>query len=99
MCSVLIVLVCRHEADPGPPPVESTCRQIAQDPARFAGRRVLVKTDGCEPDGNGRLIWRPFHDGPPQVILLVEPGRNTRVAAGYCHWSGTGPPVVYARRD
>lgn len=94
--SALITMVWFHQNPAPPPTLEATCRQVADDPAKYAGREVLLKTDGCEDDGPGRLVWRrASSEGPAVVVLCAE---RKPVLAGLCHYSGVGPPVVDARR-
>lgn len=97
VCLALVALVWQR--DDAQPPVQATCRQIAADPSAYAGRNVLVDAQGCQPDGNGRLVWRQFADQPPQVVILVDPGQTPRWVAGPCRWGGSGPAVVYARTN
>lgn len=79
-----------------PPPVACSCRQLHDNPAAYAGRRVRVSTRGAEVSG-GRLVWRPTSASDPAVAFDFAAGKIPdplpTELVGDCHAPLRGGPV------
>lgn len=85
------------------PPVEVTCRGLAQDPGYYAGRVVRVSTVGVEPGSDRKeLAYRRFAALPPVVVLHFStpvPVPNPHFVVGLCQYDGKVVSVVNCRPD
>lgn len=94
---LVLALLLYHRPAAEPPPVEATCRQLADRPAEYEGRKVILSTAGCQREGAGRYVWRDRASHPPAVVVLFSgeaPVPLPVVVAGTCQRRIQGGPLV-----
>lgn len=55
-------------------PIDTTCREIRDNPASYVGCDVIVTTAGTEVM-NDQLVWRLHSPGEPDIIFSFADGR------------------------
>ena len=94
---LVLVLLLYHRPAVQSPPAEATCRQLAENPAEYEGRKVMLSTAGCQREGAGRYVWRDMASQPPKVVVLFSgeaPIPLPKVVAGTCQRQIQGGPLV-----
>lgn len=94
---LVLVLLLYHRPAVQSPPAEATCRQLAENPAEYEGRKVILSTAGCQREGAGRYVWRDMASQPPKVVILFSgeaPIPLPGVVAGTCQRRIQGGPLV-----
>lgn len=78
-----------------PPPVDCTCRDLADHPTTYAGRTVRVSTLGTQLDRPGVLVWRRESHLAPAVVLRGPFPDAPLHLTGHCHApTKPGSPVT-----
>lgn len=94
---LVLVLLLYHRPAAESPPVEATCRQLAERPAEYEGRKVILSTAGCQREGEGRYVWRDMASHLPRVVVLFSgetPIPLPKVVTGTCQRQIQGGPLV-----
>jgi len=86
-----------RDGPPQPAPVAATCRELADSPAMYAGKRVRVPTDHCVRDTAKTVVWRRLtHEEPAVVLRFPGPFGEPLPShlTGTCHAPHAGGPVT-----
>lgn len=90
----LVALCSSGVRAPGEP---ATCKEIAADPERWAGRHVLLSTKGCQFGGPDTLVYRTLASKPPAVVIrLARPHNGVMPPKVDGTVASAGPPAVVA---